>query len=175
MLHLVDGYNVTRSDPATRGMSLEEQREALVARLRVRGRDLLGAGRIVVVFDGQGGAGVSVGGGSGPVEVRFSREGSADDEIVRLAAAAERESVCLVTSDAALAARARERRGGARGTGFEVRPREILFEATVRGGGGRRRRTGSSAEGVPAGGNLITAELKTLWLDEEDSREKKKE
>ena len=47
MLYLVDGYNVTRRDPATSELSLLGQRDALVARLRVRGRDLLGnAGRL---------------------------------------------------------------------------------------------------------------------------------
>ena len=73
MLFLVDGYNVTHRDPATAGLSLEQQRDALAARLRVRGRDLLGSGRIVVVFDGAGGPGLSTG-GSVPVELVYAHQ-----------------------------------------------------------------------------------------------------
>ena len=53
MLFLVDGYNVTKGDPATCSLSLEAQRDELVARLRSRGEQLLGRGSIVVVFDGE--------------------------------------------------------------------------------------------------------------------------
>jgi len=49
MRFLVDGYNVTLSDPATKDLTLEEQREALVARLAARRRDLLGDGEVTVV------------------------------------------------------------------------------------------------------------------------------
>ena len=87
MLYLVDGYNVTHRDSATSALSLLGQRDALVARLRVRGRDLLGSGRIVVVFDGEGGPGLSTGGGV-PVEIVYAHTRSADDEIVRIASSA---------------------------------------------------------------------------------------
>jgi predicted RNA-binding protein with PIN domain len=105
MLYLVDGYNVTHRDPATVESSLADQREALVARLRVRGADLLGKGRIVVVFDGESGPGLSTGGGV-PVEVVYAHQHSADDEIVRIASRSKSPLV-VVSSDRALAARTR--------------------------------------------------------------------
>ncbi|HEY5540498.1 MAG TPA: NYN domain-containing protein, partial [Coriobacteriia bacterium] len=123
MLFLVDGYNVTRRDPATSELSLEDQREALVARLRVRGRDLLGVGRIVVVFDGEGGPGLSTGGGV-PVEIVYAHKHSADDEVVRIAAKAK-DAVVVVTSDRDLA-----RRAGERATvHVEVREASTCFDA----------------------------------------------
>ncbi len=163
MLYLIDGYNVTRSDPATRDRSLEEQREGLLARLRSRGRDLLGAGRIIVVFDGAGGSGVSRVPGS-PVEVRFSRDATADDEIAALAASS-RESICLVTSDSDLRERVRAHATGS----VTVKPREALYDAAGRGS--RRTRGGrfpGSTAGMPKGANRITEELKKLWLDDEE-------
>ena len=36
----IDGYNVTKSDPATRGLSLEDQRAALEARCRIKAHAL---------------------------------------------------------------------------------------------------------------------------------------
>ena len=107
MLFIVDGYNVTRRDSATSALSLEQQREALVARLRVRGRELLGNGRIVVVFDGEGGPGLSTGGGV-PVEIVYAHKHSADDEIVRIASRAK-GAVVVVSSDRDLGRRASER------------------------------------------------------------------
>lgn len=158
MLTLIDGYNVTKGDPATRGLPLEAQRHALVARLRARADRLLGAGHAIVVFDGAGGAGDTRCEGS-PVEVRFSREGIADDLIVRLAAEAG-EKVVLVSSDAGLALRVRTHAP----RGCEVRPRETLFEgAPGKARRGRRHVPGASA-GIPRGGNEITRELKRLWL-----------
>jgi predicted RNA-binding protein with PIN domain len=162
MLSLVDGYNVTKADPATRNLSLEEQRGALLDRLRVRGQDLLGTGRIVVVFDGPTGAAGSAG-REGGVEIRFSREGSADDTIVELAQSVA-EKVLLVTSDSELAERVRVHASA----GCEVRPRESLFEAARRTKSGRARRYPAGSVGIPAGGNSITAELKKLWLDNEE-------
>ncbi len=167
MLFLVDGYNVTKSDPVTRGLDLEGQRHALVARLRARGREMLGVGRIVVVFDGEGGLGMSsaTGAGSAPVEAVFSREQSADDLLVRIASGAAGESLCLVSSDVGLTERIRLQRAGR----VEVRGREAAFESAGRGKArkGRARYPASSA-GIPAGGNRITEELKGVWLAEED-------
>jgi predicted RNA-binding protein with PIN domain len=164
MLFLVDGYNITRSDPATKSLELEGQRDHLIARLRARGLRLLGAGRIIVVFDGVGGMGTASG-GSVPVEVRFSRDEDADDLIVRLAAGAD-ERVCLVSSDVALADRVR----AVALRGAEVRGRETVFEAAGRGGAKRRGGAGADADslGVPPGGRNITRELEKLWLEEED-------
>lgn len=161
MLYLVDGYNVTKGDPSTRGLSLQEQRDALVSRLRVRGADLLGRGRIVIVFDGAGGTGASVSGGV-PVEIRFARTGTADDALATLAAKAA-ESVCLVSSDRELASRVETHSEH----GWAVRPRETLYESAL----GRARRGGkrypASTAGLPKGANKITEELKGLWLTNE--------
>lgn len=163
MLFLVDGYNVTRRDSATSALPLLEQREALVARLRVRGRDLLGSGRIVVVFDGEGGLGLSAG-GEVPVEVVYAHERSADDEIVRIAGRAS-DAVVVVSDDRELATRARGKAAGR----VEVRESSCCFEAAR----GRRRPAarGSIARegGIPKNANEITRELKDLWLGDEDS------
>jgi len=40
MLFLVDGYNVTMADPATRDLGKEAMRDALAARLATRGASL---------------------------------------------------------------------------------------------------------------------------------------
>ena len=165
MLFLVDGYNVTRRDPATSELPLLDQRDALVARLRVRGRDLLGEGRIVVVFDGMGGPGLSTGGGV-PVEIVFAHQHSADDEIVRIASCSK-GPVVVVSSDRAVASRARERATVA----VEVRESSTLFEAAR--GKPRKRSRGSIARdaGLPRGANAITRELKDLWLTGEGEDE----
>jgi len=161
MLYLVDGYNVTRRDSATSPLSLLEQREALVARLRVRGRDLLGNGRIVVVFDGQGGPGLSTGGGV-PVEIVYAHSGSADDEIVRIAAMAT-GAVVIVSGDRELLDRA-QAQAGAR---LEGRDASCCFEAAGKGSKRKARARGAVARetGLPSGANAITRELKDLWLD----------
>ena len=154
MRYIIDGYNVTKRDPATRDLDLADQREALMARLATRGADLLGAGALVVVFDGR------LGGGSGarrgPVEVRFSRDEPADDLIVRLIGA---PGETVVTSDTGLAGRARAQ-------GATVLGAEVCFE-----GRRARRRTGrypASTAGLPPGANKVTEELKRLWLNDEE-------
>lgn len=166
MLFLVDGYNVTHRDPATAGLALEEQRDALVARLRVRGRDLLGSGRIVVVFDGAGGPGLSTGGGV-PVEIVYAHERSADDEIVRIAAlhAGLPGKVVVVSADREVAERVKAQGGAA----VEVRDSGACFESAGRGRA-RKGARGSAARdaGLPRGANAITRELKGLWLDESE-------
>ncbi len=165
MLLLVDGYNVTKADPATRDSSLETQRDALVARLRIHGRELLGSGRIVVVFDAADGeGGIRATGGSVPVEVRFARQGPADDVLVGLASSA-REKVLLVSSDRELVSRVHTHASH----GFESRGRESLFAVAASG----RARTGSkrypaSTAGMPKGANKVTEELKALWLTEDE-------
>ena len=164
MLYLVDGYNVTKRDPATTGLSLRDQREALEVRLRVRGRDLLGAGRIVVVFDGEGGQGLSTG-GSVPVELVYAHSESADDRIVAIAAKST-DSVTVVSADRELGERARAQAG----TRAQLRDPRCCFESAGKGGARKSNARGSIARetGVPSGGNAITRELKDLWLDGED-------
>lgn len=165
MRYVIDGYNVTKSDPATRELPLEEQRDALVARLRVRGREMLGPGEIVVVFDGEGGAGATTTGGA-PVEVRFSRSGSADDAIVDLVRRSGcGGSVCIVTSDNGLA----DRVSAHGGPQVKVMGREVAFEASGKGRSRKGRKPyPAGQDGVPSGGNSITAELKKLWLPDEE-------
>lgn len=163
MLFLVDGYNVTRRDPATAALPLQDQREALAARLRVRGRELLGSGRIVIVFDGEGGPGLSCG-GEVPVEIVYAHQRSADDEIVRIASRSK-GPVAVVSSDRALGQRARERAT----VTVDVREASTCFEAAR--GNRRKKARGSIARdaGLPRGANAITRELKDLWLSDEDS------
>lgn len=162
MLFLIDGYNVTHRDAATSALSLLGQREALVARLRVRGRDLLGEGRIVVVFDGEGGPGLSTGGGV-PVEIVYAHKHSADDEIVRIAARSK-GPVVVVSSDRDLGRRAAERAN----VPVDVREASTCFEATR--GKARPKSRGSIARdaGLPRGASAITRELKDLWLSGDD-------
>ena len=160
MVYLVDGYNITKSDPATAGLTLEQQRDALIARLRSRGRDLLGAGRIVVVFDGPEEIGHPAVAAHPALTVVFSRGESADDVIVRRAAAAT-ERVVLVSTDRELANRVRAHAP----RGSDVRERETLFEAAARRRQVTRRRTKVESD-VPDGANGITEELKKLWLND---------
>ena len=161
MLYLIDGYNVTKSDPATRSLSLEEQREALVVRLNVRGDVLLGKGRKVVVFDGPAASFAHSSGGA--VEVRFSKGDSADEVIVQLARSAN-EPVCVVTSDRELAGRVKDSvTDSARLVG-----REHLFEGRGKSATGSQKRYPARDVGLPRGANRITEELKGIWLGEDE-------
>lgn len=168
MRFLVDGYNVTKGDPATRGLSLEQQREALVARLDARGSALLGSGRILVVFDGVSDAGRAAvqPARGGHVEVRFSRDEKADEVIVRLARES-REAVTLVTSDRGLADRARVH-GGAE---VRILEREAVFESAKARPSSRRRGSATRDVGLPPGAGGITRELKALWLTDDGAGE----
>lgn len=170
MIYIIDGYNVTHSDPLTRDLDIEAQRDALVARLRVSGRQMLGAGEIVVVFDGQGGIGASAG-GAVPVSVRFSRDESADDRIVRMVEN-QPGQVTVVTSDSGLAGRVR----GAGDTRVAVLPRERVF-AHAKSSRARRgaKRYPSRTAGLPKGANKVTEELKGLWLTTDDQDQDDKE
>ena len=163
MLYLVDGYNVTKADPATRGLPMERQRDELVRRLRARGETLLGRGRIVVVFDGADLYGLPDPGGA--VQVVFSRTGEkADDVIVRLAAQ-EAGAVALVGDDREIGERGRRLRG-VRET--STLPRSAVFDGAA--GRVKRARPGGAPPGmgVPPGGNAITKELKDLWLTDDE-------
>lgn len=156
MLYLVDGYNVTMSDPATRAMPRETQRLYLVRRLAARPDLLPTRGRVTVVFDGGRGAGDE---GMQPVAVRFSKDRSGDDLIVSLAKASE-VPVTVVTSDRELQSRVKEHVKGAK-----VLSSSSLFdEAKPVVRGGRRAGPGGSTPGMPRGAKGITEELKDLWL-----------
>ncbi|MBN2847445.1 MAG: NYN domain-containing protein [Coriobacteriia bacterium] len=154
MRYIVDGYNVVMRDSATAEMDLAAQREALVARLAARGGGLLGRGPITIVFDGvEEAAGGEV---RGPVDVRYSRGESADDVIARLAVG---NDVTVITSDTGLAARVRAE-------GAKVLGAECCFEA--RSVTRRPKRYPAASAGLPHGANEITAELKKLWLSDEE-------
>jgi len=155
MRFLVDGYNVTKGDPATAPLDLEGQRDSLVSRLATRVDELFGCGSVVVVFDGVSGGGEDY--RRGRVDVRFSRVGTADDLIAGLAG----PDTTVVTSDAGLAARARDR--GARVVGREIVFADGTDTQRERRHGRRRQPEG----GLPPGANRVTEELKKLWLGDE--------
>jgi hypothetical protein len=160
MLFLVDGYNVTRADEATRRLLPDDQRIALMRRLAARGRGLLGPGRVVVVWDkGYRAGDESIGG----VEAVFSGVESADDVIVRMAEA-EDGPVVLVTADRELKSRVRERRG--RST--EALPCATLFESAVPTKEKRRAPRREAHGGLPPGHDAITKELTDTWLGSDD-------
>lgn len=160
MLFLVDGYNVTMADPATRELGKEAMRDALTARLAARGAALLGTGAVVVVFDARESLGVSSE-TVGAVKAVYAAD--ADTEIVRRAAAAN-EQVVVVTNDLRL--RARVSQDVARRV--EYRDATVCFDAAE--GPRRPAKRGRIARetGLPKGANDITAELKDLWLSEDE-------
>lgn len=159
MLFLVDGYNVTRSDDATRRLHPDDARLALVRRLASRGRELLGPGRIVVVFDkGRSAEDPDMPG----VEVRFSLDEIADDVIVRLADA-EAGPVTVVTSDRELQARVCEHAGRS----STVLPASALWESARVPDPRRRPARRQPHGGLPRGHEKVTRELSDLWLGED--------
>ena len=163
MRFLVDGYNVTMADDATRRLRPEDQRLALVRRLAARGRELLGPGRITAVFDkGHMADDPEVYG----VEVIFSRDRTADDVIVELAEH-EPGEVTVVTSDRELRSRVRERKG--RGT--VVLPCSALWESAPATRAKRRAPRQHPHGGLPKGHESITRELEARWLGGEDEED----
>jgi len=161
MLFLVDGYNVTRADDATRRLLPDDQRLALMRRLAARGRGLLGAGRIVVVWDKGFNAGDESLHG---VEAVFSLGEIADDVIVRMA---EHESgpVTIVTADRELKSRVREHKGRSTVT----LPVATLFEDAEQTKAKRRTPARHPHGGLPRGHADITKELSDVWLPKGDS------
>lgn len=161
MLYLIDGYNVTMNDPATRDLSKEGQRDGLAARLAVRGGSQLGAGTIVIVFDARENYGVSTEQRGG---VRLVFAPDADTEIVRRCSAAN-GAVTVVSDDMRLRARISQdvtRR-------VEYRGSSTCFDAAGRGVARKDRRPGIARdEGLPSGANEITRELKELWGAEDE-------
>jgi predicted RNA-binding protein with PIN domain len=161
MRYLIDGYNVTMADDATKRLDRDAQRLSLVRRIGARGRELLGPGPVTVVFDG---GALRQDETHGDVSVRFSGDGSADDVIVRLAVA-EHGDVVVVTSDRELRSRVREHAGRA----IDVRGVSSVFEDAkpVR----RRSPVKRQAHGgLPAGHEVITRELEGIWIPKEGER-----
>jgi predicted RNA-binding protein with PIN domain len=156
MRYLIDGYNVTMADDATRRLDRDSMRLALVRRLSARGRELLGPGPVTVVFDGGALREDEV---HGNVHVRFSGEESADDVIVRMAIAAGGD-VAVVTSDRELRSRVREHAGRS----IDVRPVSTIFEAATPPEATRRPPRRQAHGGLPQGHDAITRELEDLWL-----------
>jgi hypothetical protein len=152
MRFLIDGYNVTMCDPATRDLAAGEQRSALARRLGARGRELVGAAAITIVWDGRSDG---HGGSSGPVTERYSGDVTADEMIAALAGAGD----TVVTSDREVAERALAR-------GAQVRDAAVVFEAAT--GTRPKRRPRAADTGLPSGANVITQELKDLWLKDEE-------
>jgi predicted RNA-binding protein with PIN domain len=161
MLLLVDGYNVTMRDPDTSGLSKQDQREVLLARLRVHAQRLAPGGEIVVVFDAHDAFG-SVSGAERPVRAVYATV--ADDEIVRRCASA-RGKVAVVTDDLRLRARISQDVG----RGVEYRDVASVVAAALKTASGQNgaKRTPRDI-GLPRGANAITEELKDLWLTEDD-------
>jgi hypothetical protein len=138
-----------------------------VARLAVRGEDLLGPGQITVVFDGHHGEGAHD--APAGLTVRYSHGESADDLIVRIAAATE-GPLTLVSSDRELRDRVRAAAEGP----LTARGCSTLFDSRGRTTPRRRakRRFPASTAGLPDGANRITEEMKKVWLDEGDGEQR---
>jgi len=162
MLLLVDGYNITMRDDATSGLSKEDQRVALLGRLRTSAAHLAPKGSIVVVFDAHAQLGRSTE-GDGIVKAVYAA--NADDEIVRRCAGASGQ-VMVATDDMRLRARISQDVGRHIRFIDGSRLAASALSAAKRNHGGR----GGVAreEGLPSGANKITEELKGLWLTEED-------
>ena len=160
MHYYIDGYNVTKRDPATRNLSLEEQRDALERRMRIAARRVLGRASYTIVWDGAGGEGVVHDTDS---HVTFTRKPTADDAIVERVRRST-EQVGVVTSDRGLADRCR----AVALHGVQVLPSDRLF-ASAEGESKRRKgRTPLPRDvGIPANANEINRELKKLWGIEE--------
>lgn len=166
MLYLIDGYNVTKQDPETRDLSLEDQRVSLERRLGRLFKQLFGKKATYrIVWDGAGGSGVSH---RADANSQFTRMPTADDAIVAKVAAAS-EKIGVVTSDNGLAQRCR----AAASHGVEIVPSSKLFaRQRSKGSGGKvlpeRKPRGrvdriSGDIGIPPNANKINEELKKIW------------
>lgn len=156
MRYYIDGYNVTKRDPATRALSIEQQRDALERRLRVRASDLLGTTSYVVIWDAAGGAGVAR---HADERVAFTRLPTADDSIVERVRRAS-ECVGVVTSDRELANRCR----AVAQCGVKVLASDCLFEGSSAANASKKKRKPMPRDiGIPSNANEINRELKELW------------
>ena len=155
MRYYIDGYNVTKRDPSTRNLSIEEQRDALERRLRIDAGRALGRASYTIVWDGAGGEGVVR---EPDLHVAFTRKPTADDAIVERVRGAK-ERVGVVTSDRGLAERCR----AVALHGVDVLPSERLF---AQASGAAKTRKGAPLPrdvGIPANANEINRELKKIW------------
>ena len=160
MRYFVDGYNVTKRDPATSGLAIEDQRDALERRLRVRAASALGTTSYTIVWDGAGGQGVVR---RANERAAFTRLPTADDAIVECVRRAP-ERVGVVTSDRGLADRCR----AVALHGVDIVPAERLFEGALAPAKSKGQRTPMPRDiGIPPNANEITRELKKLWGDED--------
>jgi hypothetical protein len=159
--YYIDGYNVTKRDPATQSFPLDEQRAALERRLRLRAASLLGRAAYTIIWDGAGGVGVTghAGNTSAP-HSQYTRQPTADDAIVARVRAAD-ERIGVVTSDQGLAARCRS----VVLHGVDILPAERLFEAAAptRSAKGHKHKPLPRDVGIPEGADKINEELKKLW------------
>jgi predicted RNA-binding protein with PIN domain len=164
MFHVIDGYNVTKRDPATRELSLEDQRHALEARMRTRARTAIGTTDYLIIWDGAGGKGIVHANSN---HVRFTRLDTADDAIVARVRE-ENRRVCIVTSDNGLVRRCKS----AATQGVEIKPSDILFEDAplfaalkpeTTGKQPRHRKSSNAEPGIPPFANEINQELKNIW------------
>ncbi|MEG0027624.1 MAG: NYN domain-containing protein [Raoultibacter sp.] len=160
MQYYIDGYNITKRDPATRDLSIEDQRAALEGRMRVRSVALLGRAAYTIVWDGAGGAGVA---GNHKAKVQYTRLPTADDAIVAKVCNAS-VRVGVVTSDNELARRCK----AVALAGVEILPAECLFEGAKASAKAKSRVPLRRDIGIPPNANEINRELKKLWgIDEE--------
>lgn len=159
MEYYIDGYNVTKRDPATRDLPIDAQRNELEQRMRIKGAALLGKGKYTIVWDGVGGHGVVH--DAGP-EVHYTRMPTADDSIVAKVRVAKAR-VGVVTSDNELADRCR----AVAQHGVDILPCERLFASTEPIRKAKAHIPMRRNIGTPANANEINRELKKLWgIDE---------
>lgn len=164
MFHVIDGYNVTKRDPATQSLPLEDQRNALELRMRTRARSLIGTTDYLIIWDGAGGKGVVH---DGDRHARFTRMDTADDAIVACVRREDR-NVCVVTSDTGLARRCK----AAAVREVQIKAADVLFKDAMLFTGldrensqtGKRRQKRDNYEpGIPPFANEINRELKEIW------------
>lgn len=155
MRYYIDGYNVTKSDPATRALAIEEQRNALESRLRLSANRILGKAAYTIIWDGAGGEGLVKGVDR---HVVFTRKPTADDAIVECIRCAT-EHTGVVTSDRSLANRCRE----VALHGIDIVPSNRLFAQAKATPSKRKGAPLPRDIGIPANANEINRELKKLW------------
>lgn len=166
MLYLIDGYNVTKQDPETCNLSLEDQRRSLEQRMPKIFKQLFGKRATYrIIWDGAGGGGVSH---SVDKNSHFTRLATADDSIVNRVLGAK-EKIAVVTSDKGLALRCQN----AAEFGVDIVPSSKLFSRPT-----KRAKSGkvlpekaprgkadriSGDIGIPPNANKINEELKKIW------------
>lgn len=154
MHYLIDGYNVTRRDPSTKDLPLEDQRVELEKRLRANKTELLGKATYSIIWDAAGGDGVVH-----PSErSEYTRMPTADDAIVEKVRRAS-ERIGVVTSDNELANRCRS----AALHGADILPSESLFAHAKQPKKRAQKAPMRRDIGIPANANEINRELKELW------------